>query len=104
FSPSAFSQANPLPYMVAKFRTPADITNFRFQFGFVNAVLAGNTDDFSTSFGVGIRYSTVAGDPGFVSMTMDGTSQIIGTVAIAAIAASTVYTVEVGINLLGTNG
>jgi hypothetical protein len=43
----------------------------------------GATDDFSTSFGCGMRYSTAAADPGFVSWWADGTNQLTGSTAIS---------------------
>lgn len=80
-----------LPRCECYIRTGSVITNLRFSFLVSNtATLPTNADDQSALKGVGIRYSTVAGDTGFTPWTADGTTQTTGTV-IAAIAASTVY-------------
>jgi hypothetical protein len=95
---------NHLPAVSAVFRTGTSIANIRFYFVITSASPTGATDDFSTSFGCGMRYSTVAADPGFVTWTSDGTNQFIGTSAIAAIASSTEYFISVNVNSTLTNG
>lgn len=95
---------NHLPTVYARMRTGASIADVRIYFIITTASPTGNTDDFSTSFGVGARYSTVAGDPGWVTWAADGTSQFIGTSAIAPIAASTEYFLSIRVGSTGTNG
>jgi hypothetical protein len=89
-----------LPRVDAIVRTGSDITSIRYFFFLSSngSTLITNADDQHLLKGIGIRYSTVAvdggvGTPQFVPWTSDGTTQVIGT-PIAAIAASTVYTVS----------
>lgn len=89
-------QHNPIFDIVMRTGAAADIANIRFWIGLFSAAptnvdtLAGSTSAFA------FRYSTVAGDAGWVPVTSDGASQSTGT-AIGTIAASTRYllTIEV---------
>jgi len=84
------------PTLEIKFRTGASLANVRLFFFISNAGAAfpANSDALQALKGVGIRYSTVAGDTGFMPWTADGTTQTIGTV-IAPIAASTIYSLKI---------
>lgn len=74
------------------FRTGSDITNARFWI-VVAAGLPGSVDTATTRL-LGFRYSTVAGDAGWIGVTNDGTNQST-TSSIASIAASTKYSLRV---------
>lgn len=89
--------AQHLPFCEVKFRTSSDITSFRLIFALKTstAFLAGS-DDQSGRIGVGMRYSTVAADTGFMTWTSNGTVQTVGS-QIAAIAASTIYTASIDV-------
>lgn len=84
------------PNVAVQIRTPSNITNIRLLFVLSNRVPSGNTDDLagvSGDKGIGIRYSTVAGDTGWTAFTLDGTVTAVGP-TIASISASTVYLLQ----------
>lgn len=84
-----------LPKAMCHFRTGPDISGIRIYF-FISdaATFPASSDSLTARKGVGIRYSTVASDTGWMPWTSDGTTQTIGT-KIANIAASTQYSLEV---------
>jgi len=73
-------------------RTGADITNIRLWIGVSSSAL-GNADT-AAQRTVAFRYSTVAGDGGWVGVNYDGTTQS-NTATVAAIAASTKYKLRI---------
>lgn len=76
-------------------RTGSAITDVRLWVG-VAASGPGATDTFgSPSRFVGVRFSTAAGDGGWVGILNDGTTQAAATATIAAIAASTRYKIRI---------
>lgn len=86
-----------LPKVNFHIRTGSVITLLRLQLAITNvgAGFITNADDQHLLKGVGIRYSTPAGDTGFTAWTADGTTQTVDTSPIAAIAASTVYSISI---------
>lgn len=84
-----------LPLIRVYLRTGAAITNTRWWITLNNgAAVTGNSDDQHALKGVGIRYSTGAGDGGWVPWTSDGTTQTIGS-TITTVAVSTIYLLEI---------
>lgn len=83
------------PTLIIKFKTGSSLANVRLYWFLSNAAtFPTNTDALQALRGVGVRYSTVAGDAGFMPWTADGTTQTIGTL-IAAIAVNTIYTLTI---------
>ena len=78
-------------------RTGADISNMRIWCMLVNTA-TNNSDSLggAAGSGVGFRYSTVAGDGGWVGVTRDGATQTVSA-AVASIAASTNYRLRIRI-------
>jgi hypothetical protein len=96
-SSGALGRPTHSPRLKAKFRTGSDITNYRFWFGLFNPIPSGNSDDQSSRTGIGITYSSVRGDSGFLTWVGTGVGETLGTVALSSIAASTVYVIELQI-------
>lgn len=69
-------------------KTDSTISSIRIWIGLASADVT-NSDTASGSF-IGFRYSTVAGDAGWMPVNRDGTTQTVGT-AIGTVQASTVY-------------
>lgn len=75
-------------------QTGATMTNIRLWFLMTDTQISSADDLGGTSKYIGFRYSTVAGDGGWVGVTRDGTTQnVTGTVA--AIGASTKYKLKI---------
>lgn len=79
------------------------ITNIRIWLTINNTGNITNADDYSLRKGIGIRYSTVAGDSGWMPWHSDGAAQTIGA-QIAPIAANTRYVLQMGVNPDNGNG
>lgn len=79
--------------------TGSNIAALRLWVGLQGAGPGAGTDTTSGN-SVTFRYSTVAGDGGWVGVTNDGTQAVTGTVA--AIAASTFYTLRIWCTAVGT--
>jgi hypothetical protein len=77
-----------LPSYHIVMKTPSTITNLRFWIGLSNGTPA-NADDPGVN-SILFRYSTVAGDTGWVPSTRNSTTQTLGT-TIVTVAADTVY-------------
>jgi hypothetical protein len=92
--------------LTCEFLTPADITNIRFWFGLSSATATTDTDTLgsgSTGGALCFRYSTAAGDGGWVGYTAaggGGSTHVSAT--ILAIAASTAYKLRVRFVRAGT--
>jgi hypothetical protein len=90
------------PTLEVKFRTGSVITNVRYYVLLTDlfSALPPNNDALQARRGVGFRFSTIAGDTGWVPWTADGTTQTIGATCSPAMAANTTYilrcTVSVG--------
>lgn len=85
-------------------RTGGAITTIRLWFGISNESLT-NTDTWGTGAGKGalaIRYSTVAGDGGWVGFTSNGTGNSGATSTVASIAIDTTYRLRVRFVRQGT--
>lgn len=80
------------PKCICYFRTGADITTIRNWIGFSSA--AFTNVDTHAGHTVAVRFSTVAGDTGFVGVTRDGTTQSV-TSAMGTYAANTIYRVTI---------
>lgn len=80
------------PIFACRFMTGSNISGQRIYIGIAGATPA-NSDTLTTSF-IGIRYSTVAGDTGFMAVTCDGTTQTLGT-SLATVFADTTYDLRV---------
>jgi len=89
------------PIMRIKIRTGASVANVRYWLIFNNngGALISNSDNQAALKGVGLRFSTAAGDAGWVPWESNGVTQTVGA-SILAVAANTVYTVT--IKLVGT--
>lgn len=85
------------------FTDAASIANTRFWGGLSQSAWA-DTDTPSTASGkcVGIRYSTVAGDTGFVAVCVDGSGQTTSSL-IATVTANTQYILEIVVSATGTS-
>ncbi|MBL8162451.1 MAG: hypothetical protein JNJ61_10735 [Anaerolineae bacterium] len=82
------------PMFEALIRTGTVITEMRFWVGMFQAAPT-NVDTLAASTAaMAFRYSTVAGDPGWVGVCNDGTSQSV-TALVGAIAVSTVYRLRI---------
>jgi len=92
-----FLRLENVPELLIHFRLGSDITNQRFWIGWWDGV--GSNADVSTLHGCGIRYSTVAGDTGFVLQSSDTVSQSLGS-TLGTIVASDEY----WIHLVVSNG
>lgn len=74
---------------------PTDITNIRFWIGLTHASAFIDADDMAAlQHYAAFRYSTVAGDSGWVGATKDGTTQNV-TSTVASIAANTEYLLKI---------
>ena len=92
----AFTRFNLLPKLVVRLRTNSAITNTRILVG-LNESFAGvdtDTPSLTTQRGIYVRYSTAAGDGGWVVQTVDGSGRTVSA-TILAIAASTVYVITI---------
>ncbi len=87
------------PELLIHFRLGSDISSQRLWIGFWTA--AQTDTDTSVRPGCGVRYSTVAGDTGFVLQTSDGTSQNLGA-TLGTIVASDEYLLHIVISGNGT--
>jgi hypothetical protein len=89
------------PTLRIKIRTGASVAAVRYWIIFNNnaGAFLSNSDNQAALKGFGLRFSTAAGDAGWVPWTSDGTTQTIGG-SILAVAASTVYTITM--KLTGT--
>lgn len=87
-----------LPILETVIRTGSVLSNVRI-FIFISnaAALPTNSDDQHALKGVGLRYSTVAADPGWMGWTADGTTQTLTVAQVANIAASTVYAIKISV-------
>jgi hypothetical protein len=83
------------PSMTWQFRTGSDITTIRIWFALVDSAFT-NSDAQAARKGVGMRYSSVAGDTGWMVWYSDGTTQTVGS-QITTIAASTLYTATISV-------
>lgn len=81
------------PDLVVVMRTGSSLANLRFWVGFIQ-VATQNVDNLSTTKGMLFRYSSVAGDPGWVAVTSNGTSQTVSA-KIADIATNTRYILRI---------
>ena len=89
------------PTAIFRIRTGSDITSVRIWIG-ITGGSSGINADTQTTRGCMFRYSTVAGDPGWVGANFDGTTQSV-TANVANIAASTLYTLKIVVSANGTN-
>lgn len=80
-------------------KTGADITSLRFWLGFTSAVPT-NADDLTGSYAA-FRYSTSAGDTGWVPIVDNGTTNTTGT-AIGTVVANTQYKLDVVVDFANT--
>ena len=87
-----FTFLDHLPLAQFRFRTYANVTNIRF-WATLSQSSPGNNDSF-TSNGIAFRYSTVAGDTGFVPLVKGSGPQTLGT-PIGAFTAATQYNLEI---------
>lgn len=88
------------PIFRARVRTGSVLTNVRIWIGLTSAAFT-NVDTHAGSC-VAIRYSTVAGDGGWVGVTRAGGTQNV-TSTIASIAASTKYNIKIAVTGGGTS-
>lgn len=93
--------------LVFDMRTDAAITSMRFWFGLTSVAIANSDTQGSASNGaVGIRYSTVAGDTGFVGFTNNAVGGVGGgssvTAALNTIATNTEYRLRIRFVRAGT--
>lgn len=91
------------PTLVFRVKTGSVITNIRLWFGFWSSAPTNNDDVGASTANkaVAFRYSTGAADPGWVGFKIDNGATAI-TSLVAAIAASTVYTLRITISGGGT--
>lgn len=92
------------PTYIVKFRTPASLTNLRINIAFAaNSTLTnGATDNVSGVQFIGLRYSTVTPDSGWVPWSAIGDNTSVTTyAAIGSVATSTVYTVQLHVRSIG---
>lgn len=73
--------------------TPASVANLRLWVGLISA--AQTDSDTMTGHGAMLRYSTVAGDAGWVPVTRNGSSQTVGTALTSTPTTSTVYRMRI---------
>lgn len=92
-------RSNYSPMYSCVFKTGSVITNTRLWVGFISATLT-NADDQAGSYAA-LRYSTVAGDTGFVPIVDNGTTNTVGS-TIGTVAANTQYKVEIFIDFAKT--
>lgn len=85
------------PTFIAKVRTDSSITGVRIWIGLTQTVPANVDDLGGTSRYVMFRYSTVAGDGGWVGATRDGTTQSV-TATVAAIAINSAYLLKIRVS------
>jgi hypothetical protein len=84
-----------------RIRTGSDISNVRIWVGLANQNLA-NQDSSATTNIAAFRYSTVAGDGGWVGVTQAATANFTVSSTVAAIAASTEYLLRIRVSGDGT--
>lgn len=91
------------PTIIFRVRTGSVVTNIRLWFGWWTSQPTNNNDTGATTAdkAVSIRYSTGGADPGWVGFKIDSGAVSV-TPLIAAIAASTVYTLRITISGGGT--
>lgn len=89
---TAFSLVRPAhdPVVECIVKTDATITTQRLWVGLISAAITNVDTIAAGTLFIGFRWSTVAGDVGWIPVLNDGTSQTNGT-AIGTVAASTVY-------------
>lgn len=80
------------PVYEAYFKTPTDLTNQRLWFGFTDIFANADAPTFAS---IALRYSSVAGDTGFVPYTHNGAGGSTTGTPIDTIQASTVYRVRI---------
>src|SRR5205814_4787388 len=84
-----------LPTVTCFIRMGPDLVGTRFFFFISNsATFPTNADDQSALKGVGLRYSTVAADAGFVPWSANGTTQSTGTAITSGVSANTMYALK----------
>lgn len=84
------------PVFTFLFRSPPDITNIRFWIGAAIAAAGDNDDPSATNRYAMLRYSTVAGDTGFMGACGNAAgAQSVTAAAVAPIVAATVYLARV---------
>ena len=81
------------PDLVVVMRTGSNLASARYWIGFIQGATQ-NVDNLSTTSGMLFRYSSVAGDPGWVAVTSNGSSQTVSG-KIADVAASTRYILRI---------
>lgn len=74
------------PFLELRWRMGAVITGTRQYFGLFNTQPSGVSDNNASVIGWGFRYSTVAPDTGWRAWTADGTTQVLGSTMLPAIA------------------
>lgn len=89
-----FARIDLLPKMVVRMRTPTSLANIRLMVGMNEFGSAVNTDTPATASqrGLYVRYSTAAGDGGWVVQTVNGSGRSVSS-TILPIAVSTVYVI-----------
>lgn len=88
-------EADANPTLEFVLQTPSAVTNLRLWFLMSDTQVAASVDDLGgTSKYMGFRFSTVAGDGGWVGVCRDGSTQSV-TGTVAAIAASTLYKLKI---------
>jgi hypothetical protein len=99
-----FTRIDLLPKLVVRLRTPAAITTFRLLISLnetadptVGTTVNTDTPSTANENGLYFRYSTVAGDGGWVAQSVDGSGRTLSS-TILAIAVSTIYVLTLTVN------
>lgn len=98
---TTFSRVDHNVTFIARVRTGSVITSIRYRIGVVANPNMSNSDTMNSQ-GVVFRYSTAAGDSGWVVTAWDGTTQSVSA-QVAAIAASTTYVLKLVFSAGGTS-